>query len=163
MELEAVLRQHAAQYPQMQPADGVKLVYQHTFGGGHLITNEAACMAYLRREFASVQGGGQRYEDIGNGLCRVHLAAVREEELESLGRAFISSAAEHRGSLEEFLPRLALLRALAAEGIFGFNVEALEAYLRDYADAGYPMVSHSEQFRAAYRPAYRVIKMDGRF
>ena len=120
-------------------------------------------MGYLRREFAAVQPGGERYEDIGNGLCRVHLGAVKEEELESLGRAFISSAAEHRGTLEEFLPRLDLLRRLTAEGVFGFGCRELDAYLEEYAAAGYPMVSHSPEFREAYRPAYRVIKMDGRF
>ena len=164
MELEQILRQHAGRYPKMQPTDGVKLIYQHTFGGGHLITNVEAFMGYLRREFAAVEkGGGARYEDIGNGLCRVHLGAVREEELERLGRAFISSAEEHRGTLEEFLTRLELLRRLTAEGVFGFGCAELEEYLREYAAAGYPMVSHSPEFREAYKPAYRVIKMDGRF
>ena len=33
----------------------------------------------------------------------------------------------------------------------------LENYLEAYKEAGYPMVSHSEQYRQAYKPAYRIV------
>jgi len=36
-------------------------------------------------------------------------------------------------------------------------LEELEAYLEEYKRAGYPMVSHSEQYRQAYKPAYRIV------
>ena len=36
-------------------------------------------------------------------------------------------------------------------------LEELEDYLTEYQKAGYPMVSHSEQYRKAYRPAYRIV------
>ena len=41
-EFREVLACHAARYPRMAPCDGVKLAYQATFGGGHLISDPAA-------------------------------------------------------------------------------------------------------------------------
>ena len=97
------------------------------------------------------------YEDIGNGIVRVNLAAVKPEDLEQLGRAFIDSAAKHKGMLESFLNKLKVLETLTAEGVFPFDTNALSAYLSEYKAAGYPVVSHSEQYRQAYTPAYRLI------
>lgn len=157
--LERILRRHARQYPEMAPCDAVKLIYQNEFGGGHLIRDEDSVRAYLRREYAGVEKDPalHRYEDIGNDLVRVHLAALAEGELEELADAFIRSAAVCRGTLPRFLEKLEVLRRLTDEGVFGFDGEDLDAYLLEYARAGYPMVSHSDRYRRAYRPAYRII------
>ena len=158
-ELKRILREQAKRYPLMQPRDAVKLIYQNEFGGGHLIRDEEACLNYLRREYAAVEQdpAAPLYEDIGNGIVRVHLAAVKPEELEQLGRAFLRSAAEHSGSMDSFLRKLDALRQVTGEGCFAFCPEGLEAYLEAYRQAGYPPVSHSETFRTAYGPAYRII------
>lgn len=161
-ELTAILQAHAARYPLMQPTDAVKLIYQNEFGGGHMIDNEEACLAYLRREYAHVEKSAAALliEDIGNGIVRVHLGAIAPEALDALGAAFIRSANAHKGSTEVFLQKLEVLRRVTAEGLFSFGSSELEAYLADYARAGYPPVSHSETFRAAYHPAYRVVRTE---
>ena len=160
-ELERILWEHAKRYPNMQPTDAVKLIYQNEFGGGHLIRDEQACLNYLRREYASVEKDptAPLYEDIGNGIVRVNLSAVKEEYLEQLGRDFIDSAARHKGFLNSFLNKLEVLQNLTEEGIFAFDTDALNAYLFEYEEAGYPAVSHSEQYRQAYKPSYRIIHM----
>ena len=159
-ELRAILVTHAKRYPLMQPTDAVKLIYQNEFGGGHLIRDEEACLNYLRREYASVEKDptAPLYEDIGNGVIRVNLAALREEDLEQLGKAFINSAAKHKGTLDSFLNKLEVLQTLTSEGVFAFDLDALNAYLSEYKAVGYPAVSHSEQYRQAYTPAYRIIR-----
>ena len=159
-ELERILKEHGRRSPRMEPTDAVKLIYQNEFGGGHLIRDEEACLVYLRREYAATERdpSAALCEEIGNGILRVHLAAVRPEDLEALGRVFIESAAAHRGSLQSFREKLEVLRRLTGEGIFAFDTEALDAYLREYEQAGYPPVSHSEAYRRAYSPAYRVVK-----
>lgn len=158
-ELRAILIAHAKRYPLMQPTDAVKLIYQNEFGGGHLIGDEQACLNYLRQEYASVAKDPTvpLYEDIGNGIVRVNLAAVKPEDLEQLGQDFIASAAKHKGTLDGFLNKLEVLRKLTAEGVFTFDTNALSAYLSEYKATGYPAVSHSEQYRQAYKPAYRII------
>ena len=159
-ELDKILREHAKRYPLMQPTDAVKLIYQNEFGGGHLIRDEEACLNYLRKEYETVEKDPTMplYGDIGNGIVRVNLAAVKPEELEQLGKKFIRSAAEHTGTRERFLQKLDVLRQLTAAGLFGFGIIELEDYLLDYINSGCLMVSHSEQYRQNYAPAYRVIK-----
>ena len=158
-ELEQILREHAKRYPLMQPCDAVKLIYQNEFGGGHLIRDEQACLNYLRRECADLEKdpSAPMYEDIGNGIVRVNLAAVRDEALEQLGQDFIASAAKHKGTLDSFLNKLGVLHKLTTAGVFSFDLDALNAYLSEYKAAGYPAVSHSPEYRQAYNPAYRVI------
>ena len=159
-ELKAILITHAKRYPLMQPCDAVKLIYQNEFGGGHLIRDEQACLNYLRREYADLEKDptAPLYEDIGNGIVRVNLAAVKPEDLEQLGKNFIDSAAKHKGMLESFLNKLKVLETLTAEGVFPFDTNALSAYLYEYKAAGYPAVSHSPKYREVYKPAYRIIR-----
>ena len=159
-ELRAILIAHAKRYPLMQPTDAVKLIYQNEFGGGHLIRDEEACLNYLHREYADLEKDptAPLYENIGNGIIRVNLAAVKAEDLERLGRAFIDSAAKHKGTMDSFLNKLEVLRKLANEGVFNFDTNALNAYLSEYEAAGYPAVSHSPEYRQAYKPAYRIIR-----
>ena len=158
-ELKAILITHAKRYPLMQPTDAVKLIYQNEFGGGHLIRDEQACLNYLRREYADLEKDATTplYENIGNGIARVNLAAVKPEDLEKLGHDFIASAAKHKGTMDSFLNKLEVLRKLTAEGVFAFDTNALTSYLFEYKADGYPAVSHDEIYRTTYKPAYRIV------
>ena len=60
--------------------------------------------------------------------------------------------------MEQFLQKLDVLRQLTAAGHFQFGMIELEYYLSEYIRSGCPMVSHSEQYRQNYGPAYRIIK-----
>ena len=158
-ELKKILIMQAKRYPMMQPRDGVKLIYQNEFGGGHMIQDVQGCLDYLRREYRSVEKREDMplYEEIGNGAVRVNLAAVGEEDLEKLGRWFIASAESWGGRMDSFLGKLEVLKELTDQGIFGFDRQELESYLQEYEKAGYPPVSHSQGYRQMYEPAYRVV------
>lgn len=159
-ELSMILRAHALRYPCFQPTDAVKLIYQNEFGGGHMIRDKEACRAYLRREYEETPHADDAplIEPIGNGIVRVHLTALAPAQVDTLADVFIRSASLVHGSVEAFEEKLMILRALTAEGVFAFDLPALEAYLRAYVALGYPPVSHSEGYREAYHPAYRVVK-----
>ena len=159
--LEQVLRRHARKYPMMQPTDAVKLIYQNVFGGGHLIRDPEGCINILQREYENTPQDPHAplLESIGNGLVRVMLNAIDASDysIRQLGEDFIRSSEVHKGNLNGFLIKLDVLRKVTASGAFGFTPEELEAYLEAYKEAGYPMVSHSEQYRKAYKPAYRIL------
>lgn len=159
-ELSEVLRAHAAQYPAIEPTDAVKLIYQNEFGGGHMIRDTEGCLAYLRREYDATPHDPAQplFEQIGNGIMRVNLAALPEERVEELGNAFIRSAQEHKGRVDRFVRKLGLLRRFCAAGQMPFDLRTLDAYLAEYELAGFPAVSHSEAYRNTYRPAYRIVK-----
>lgn len=158
-ELISILSAHAARYPHMEPVDAVKLIFQNEFGGGHLVRDERSCLSYLRREYASTPHSSAvpLYEPIGNHVIRVNLAAVMPQDLEALGQEFLRCAARRRGDADSFREKLTVLRHLAARDVFSFRSDALDAYLATYAQAGFPPVSHSQAYRTAYHPAYRVI------
>lgn len=158
-ELEQILREHALRYPKMEPADAVKLIYQNEFGGGHLVKDEKTCLDFLYREYASVTKDPSipLYDPIGNNIVRVNLAALEETALEQLGKEFIRSAAAHQGNPERFLEKLEVLCRVTERGVFAFRSDALKAYLKEYAADGYPIVSHSQVYRASYQPAYRIV------
>lgn len=159
--LKQTLLTHARQYPLMEPQDAVKLLYQSQFGGGHIIQNEAACLEFLRREYAATpQINGPLLEDIGNGMVRVMLSALDMHgyTAEQLGWDFIRSANSVRGCQETFRKSLSLLEELSLSGQMPFSPRALTDYLMAYAAADYPVVSHSETYRNTYHPAYRVLQ-----
>ena len=162
-ELRDILISHSKKYPKMRPCDGVKLIFQNEFGGGHLIKDEDACLAYLEREYKSAeQTDTPLTEDIGGGIVRVELSALDANGItpSELCAIFIRSAELISGSLDSFKNKLSLLRELTQKGHFEFTVEDLDIYIEKYAAAGYPAVSHSEDYREAYHPSYRIVLAD---
>lgn len=161
--LEQILHSHARKYPLMEPQDAVKLIYQNVFGGGHLVRDPAACRCALRHEYETTPQDAYAplLEMIGNGMARVMLNALDRSGYspEQLGYDFVRSAREHTGSMNGFLLKLDILRKVTASGVFRFSLEDLESYLDTYQQAGCPMVSHSEQYRQAYKPAYRIVQL----
>lgn len=145
----------------MRPCDAVKLIFQNEFGGGHFVSDEHHCLQLLTEEYASLGKAGPPclFEPVGNGIVRLNLAAADAESLPPgvVSRLFISSAKRKRGSLSSFVEKLDVLRQATAARMSGFSSDELDCYLEDYKKSGFPAVSHSEVYRRAYRPAYRVI------
>ena len=161
MKFDEVLAFHAELYPKMRVVDAVKLAYQNEFGGGHLITDPEASLYYLRSE-AECTPSNETLPltvPIGNGLVRVNIAAATTYRLdfERLNDMFVQSARLVEGNLENFLNKLEVLRTMTEQGMFEFDLNELDGYLAEYAEAGYPIVSHSEIYRQNYAPAYRVV------
>ncbi len=73
---------------------------------------------------------------------------------------FIRSAVDVAGDKERFRCRLEFLKDSYDMLKTEFSFEELNEYLAKYIAAGCPMVSHSEIYRQAYKPAYRVVKVD---
>jgi hypothetical protein len=162
---ESTLLDHAARYPKMEPTDAVKLAYQSVFGGGHLVKDEASSLLRLSEERASALiaaepfAGQEPSESIGFGRARMMLSSRALSSLpdELLNRAFVLSSREPAGDAALFSEALAVLEEVVQRGGFAFSPEALSKYLVRYRASVCPMVSHSEPYRLAYRPAYRVI------
>ncbi|MGI5877543.1 MAG: hypothetical protein ACOX7W_02920 [Christensenellales bacterium] len=161
MELKEILIGHCRKYPGLQPVDLIKLVYQNEFGCGHLLENEADSLARLIDEWDSVAPSrGDACDEIGNGLCRLHLSAAKANGLSppTLNRFFVHTANTHSGTVPGFESKLALLSELCAGRILPFERGELARALAQYRRDGYPAVSHSGVYRRFYAPAYRVVR-----
>jgi len=160
--MKELLLRHLRRYPAMRIQDMVKLLHQSEFAGGHMIADAAESLRRLEEECRSLPPGdaAEAFEDIGGGLCRLHL-----RELPALGvspatanRLFVATAAAAKGSPERFAEKLDEFLALCRCGALPFDADEAEAYIRAYREQGCPPVSHSDAYRAAYKPAYRVVK-----
>jgi len=159
--MRQVFAHHFQLYPSMEPQDAVKLAYQSIYGGGHLISSPTATYDRLVKELAltSQIPGIPLFEPIGNGRTRMYLSspAFSAYEPETVSFLFAEGAAPAVSSEGMDAP-LALLRQLCEEGSAPFSVQALSAYLDGYEAQGRPAVRHSDGYRRAYHPAYRVME-----
>lgn len=153
---EDVLIYHFKKYPLITPQDAVKICYQSAFGCGHLIKDKEYALSMLKKELENIESDedAQLFESIGNGYLRLnlHKAKAMGISAEKICRIFIKSADMGENTLIE--PELEILKWLAQNGKAPFSEKELEHYLSDYNGEA---VSHSEIYRKAYIPAYRVI------
>lgn len=146
-------------YPALTAQDIVKSLYQSVFGCGHFVGE--AGRRYLFDELASLCDAkpADFIEPIGSEYCRIHLSALAENGLapNTLFSLFSLSSREPAGSMDVFLAGLARLEALIEAGALPLDPAASREFIKTYRTAGCPATHHSEVFRAAYSPAYRVV------
>ena len=160
-----ILQIHAKRYPRMTPQDAVKLIYQATFGVGHLLADEETVRQRITDEMkAMLPADVPVTEDIGGGFARFHINGTSLERMTDLAdlvaALFLEAGTHPSGTGEQFSARLDILRTLTADGVFSFGTDELEAYLADYLAGGLRAVSHSAVYRTTYHPAYRVVSRD---
>ena len=161
-EFEGVLRLHLERYPLMGPEDCAKLIYQSEFAGEHMIADAKSSLEWIRRELDETEAcKGEIYEDIGGGVFRLHLGPAKAVGMspEEINDKFVSSAAKANGTKEGQEQKLMLLERLCREGCTIFSVETLMEFMEKYRAAGCPALHHSEGYRRAYQPHYRVVKV----
>ena len=157
-EIRKIIIQHSRKYPQMQPQDFLKLVYQNEFGPGHFVTDAEACLDWIRKEYRETQCKPQfAAENIGNGLVRVYFSILDESVLPKIRDCFMATAILVSGNRDSFMRKLEILRSLAETHQIALDRDALEEYLAGYDFANCPAVSHSQVYCDSYHPAYRVV------
>ena len=158
--LEEMLLDQCSRYPDLAPADLFKALHQRTFGCGHFVSSSDKGLAYLKTE-AEACPTVDPVELLGGGWCRIHLSALTAYGLspETLYRLFVRSAEQTPAgqSLQEGLDTL--LR-LAQDGQIPFSAESVSLGISEWRLQGFTARHHSEGFRQAYHPAYRVIRSE---
>jgi hypothetical protein len=121
---------YAEQYPEAEPTDMYKLVFQDMYGPGHLLTDSTAALRYINAELESMTDSTNfptyEYTLCDSNFVRVNLTLVKDGILsaEQLADAMVRSA------------------------------EGLPTPNHKY------VVSHSDAFKAAYHPHYRIVRRD---
>ena len=155
-DFEKILLYHFEKYPLMTPVDAVKLCYQSAFGCGHLVKNKDFALSMLKKELDETMAkpDAQPFEPIGGGYVRLDLHKAKAIGIpeEKIAKIFMESA--NSGEKSELEPKIEVLKKLAEEGKTPFSEKSLSEYLSGYKGE---MVSHSEEYRKAYSPAYRVV------
>ena len=152
----ALARLHARRYPLMAPQDFGKLAYQSEFGPGHMVSDPALALERLLTECRGLTPDclHRPPEPIGGGLCRFHLEPAHLSVRGSCPWCPFSSPPPPAGTgtragLDERL-----------ESLLALDIPGYPAWLRDYRAEDCPALHHSEAFRSAYHPHYRVLERD---
>ncbi|MFU0832230.1 MAG: DNK domain-containing protein [Oscillospiraceae bacterium] len=165
-ELFEIILRHSRAYPEMEPVDYVKLLYQNEFGCAHAIRDPFQGMESLWEEFRSLpahEGETEQepcMEPIGNGLCRIFLTPGErmKQFLPLLNLMCSATARTHLGSRTRLTQKLEFLRSMAENGLLCATKNEINSFLNTYINSGGGMVRHSHRYKEAYHPHYRVVK-----
>ena len=162
-DIQTAITRQMQEFPQTRLQDIYKSFYQSCFGAEHLITDTTSVRTYLQNEIAEAATdpvANPYYEPTGASgqFVRVYLRCVTENFIteQQLFDAFIRSARPqermeywHRMWQEEIVPA-------ARNAGLDFSDEELAA-LSD-ASRQNRAVRHSDDYRNAYHPHYRIVE-----
>ena len=155
------LRTQAALHPTMQPQDVLKMCYQAAFGAEHLLVSEQAARDFLTHEWENTPGDSDEalYERISNEVCRLNIRAWKGQNLpmEWMLQLFLLSCKPLHNAQNRFFAFLGSVDALCAADGLPFGTEEWKAAKENYLREGVRPVHHSDSYRTAEKPAYRVM------
>lgn len=140
--------------PYAEVQDIVKYCYQAAFGQGHLLSSEA--LSYLEAESKDLVWRSEILtEAVGDHFTRVNLHPWLKVSLPLPYLYALMTFPYERQSDEAFLSYLKSAVKTLPE--LGFPREELEKGIDEYLKGGIRAVHHSEEYRSAEAPAYRII------
>ena len=153
-------------YPQLRLLDIYKSCFQDFMGPEHLISDRASVEAYLDRELATpIEGAAvlPYYEPCGpeGRHVRVNLSAVQQGVVskEALLDAFVRSANAGHPTVKAWQKRWSKMVRSIDRMQLGLPYQAQDRALIDSVlRAGQYALSHSPEYRSAYRPHYRIVE-----
>ncbi len=156
------LVEHYKKYPKLRLQDLFKYMFQSAFGCEHLISSPEAAKEYIRKEAEQCASAAEAYaESLDGDYCRVHLGYIREGlHPGTLAKLFFLSAGHVEDGRERLEEKIAALVEAVEEGLLPFSMEVVTDAVEKWREAGYPACHHSEAFRVAYAPAYRLMRKE---
>ena len=154
----ARLLAHRKKYPSLLAEDVCKFLYQSAFGCEHLLASEEKALAYITEEWKRVPREEAPLTEMLDGdYARAHLSWLHAGlSPATLARLFCASAKKESEGMRALRKKLSVAKALFRAGLLGED-PSFEEKLAGWEREGCPALHHSEAFRLAYRPAYRVI------
>ena len=161
--MKNIILEHIKKYPKMEINDVAKLIYQSEFGGGHMIPNPQMSLKRIEEEYQSLGPEAldvpDVVENIGNGLYRIYLSCLDHGiSANVLNEMFVHSANNKKGTVAGLEKKIELVISMCQEDILSYSIDEASAFFEAWAQDGYPAMRHSETYRTAYHPAYRVVE-----
>ncbi len=158
-ETKKLLIKHYRTFPKLQTEDVFKFLFQSSFGCEHMVSSESRALDYIKCEYDSLTEQPSLLTDrLDGAYTRVYLSVLSDGlSPETLAKLFCLSAKKEPDGKENLEQRLRVARELIADGTLPLDIVDFDKKLDAWREMGYPAVHHSDAFRTAYRPAYRVI------
>ena len=154
-----LLISHYNTYPELEVADIFKFIFQSAFGCEHLVSSEERALNYIKEELKRVSADeAPRVDKLDGNYSRVYLSCLNDEVTpEVMAKYFCLSAKIEPDGKEKLLEKIAVARELILDGTIVLSLSDFDELHERWRKAGYPAIHHSDSFREAYHPAYRVI------
>ena len=155
------------QYPMATLQDVYKTCYQDYFGAEHMMSDTAAARNYLSIELEECRNMDMSLmpmrEPTGfrHRFTRINLANVVNGELteEQLLEMFFEAASKDNAFGNSWMEEWQKIESVALQVCHDWTDEPLQAELQLAAERKHA-VRHSEAFRNAYNPHYRIVRND---
>ena len=145
----------------LEPQDALKAAYQAAFGAEHLGPDPDYARKLLHEELnaCTASTGKPLTEPLSDDICRIDLTAWKGRGLpeEWLLSLFLRSCTPRDDGAQHFEAALKEWDVLAAAGVLPFSDVEWQLAKTDYLAQGVRPVHHSEAYRNAEAPAYRVV------
>lgn len=152
------LTEHYKKYPELQLQDIFKYIYQSSFGCEHMLSSYETAVDYIRKEYENAVFSLQLSDKLDGEYSRVHFSVLQQGlRAETFAKLFYLSAKKEANSKAELKKKIAAVKELVTDAILPFSAAELEKELERWHKNGYSAVHHSDAFRLAYKPSYRVI------
>lgn len=163
MDFSFYLKKQIELHPSMQMQDVLKMCYQAVFGVEHMLVDVDRAKQYFYQEYESTPASFSvpLYEPISENFCRINLAAwkARELEPEELFELFVASSSHNTPGTRFDLNNCAKsVEKIIAKGLLPFSLEEWKSTYVAYKNNGMLPVHHSEAYRLAEQPAYRIVR-----
>ncbi len=157
--MKTEIKAHLEKYPQMQVEDIFKLLYQGVFGCEHLAAAEETVTKRIEAEALSDFLKREPFiEKISQNYSRVYLNCLNEGvSVKTLAKLFILSAQGEKGTVTDLEKNLNAAKEVIATEKTAISLSEIEAGVCKWKEDGYPPISHSDIYKSAYNPAYRVV------
>ena len=163
-ELFRLLVNHASRYPLMEVQDAYKMLYQGVLGSEHITHSFEEFEQELTEEWQRIEGDDSIpvWENIRTDgqIVRVYLAPIKARggNVDQLATLCYWTASLFKGDLEELKSNWeALVKTCREKKLYKFSQEEIDDFDRWLRKYQFPPVHHSEPYRKAYNPAYRLL------
>lgn len=163
MDFGFYLKKQIELHPAMQLQDVIKMCYQAVFGVEHMLADIEKAKQYFYQEYKATSAAFSipLYEPISESFCRINLAAWKARDLDpaELFELFVASANYNVSGTRTDLNNCAKsVEKIISKGLLPFSLEEWRGYYIQYKNNGMLPVHHSEAYRQAEHPAYRIVQ-----
>jgi hypothetical protein len=154
-----IIRNHTDRYPEMQIQDIYKLVLQAAMGSEHNAADRDSVLKNLNDEMnqlSDLSSNEPLVDTISTDgeIVRVHLRPFMKssEDISLLAESFQRTTTDYPGQKN-------MIKTLWEDAIELdlFPRETMNEFINNMEEMNFPAIHHSEPYRLAYQPAYRVI------
>ena len=165
-DIQQFIAQQMKAYPKSRLIDIYKSCFQDFMGAEHLVGDRQSAKKYLEDELKGINENELTswfYEPCGidGNYVRVNLRCVKDGlvDAEVLLDAFVRSANVQRPKIGDWQERWTkIVEIIENMNLQISNYQEDKAFINKFLSAGKYAVSHSDDYREAYHPHYRIIE-----